>query len=260
MKLISLSNTPGIGWVITLNMSFYPGRECVVGGIKWAVLGPHETQRRTTTSWRVIPLAITPLALEEATEWLEHEGGTPKVISEWHYEEHKGPPATLSPEMPQAFIPGLGTVRPCRICLALVSGGVTICQHCVGNLKKQYMPRKVYQNKVDGQPPVAAVQWTKNGDHPDDDCYRVNAGDESFWSEGKVVRRFLLPEPGEKICQECGQSMDVHGLIDSPYYLDGPGSSTVCPGGFVVEVQVLERKRYYALTEKQFQDWYRVTI
>ena len=44
---------------------------------------------------------------------------------------HKPPPPTLSPDMPETFISGLGTVRPCRVCGALVAGGPTACGRCV---------------------------------------------------------------------------------------------------------------------------------
>lgn len=71
-----------------------------------------------------------------------------------------------------------------------------------------------------------AVQWKKNGDHPDD---KVPKGSESE-KEGKVVRRFAHPHfPGTLVCPSCGNVMKIHGWLDFP-----PDGQIVCPGDYVI--------------------------
>ena len=78
---------------------------------------------------------------------------------------------------------------------------------------------------------VEAVQWFKNGDHPDD-------GDEVFLTgefkgklfEGKVVRYYRTPEcAGSKVCRQCENIMHFHGWIDTL-----EGGHIVCPGDFII--------------------------
>jgi hypothetical protein len=80
---------------------------------------------------------------------------------------------------------------------------------------------------------VDAVQWFKNGDHPEDRLWMVVPvpGDGvPFPSEGKVVRYYRHPRfPGDTICEGCGKIMHVHGWIDS-----GGEGQVVCPGDYVV--------------------------
>lgn len=78
---------------------------------------------------------------------------------------------------------------------------------------------------------VEAVQWFKNGDHPEDDCgtYQVPGG-KPFQGEGHVVRYFRHPEvSGDRECQYCKQTMYVHGWIDTL-----EGGHTVCPGDWII--------------------------
>ena len=49
---------------------------------------------------------------------------------EWHHKQHN-PRGDGTHEEPQAFIPGLGTVRECIDCGCLVAGGPTRCKRCV---------------------------------------------------------------------------------------------------------------------------------
>lgn len=83
---------------------------------------------------------------------------------------------------------------------------------------------------------IEAVQWHKNGDHPDDDCYMVRplAGSttqfDPFTSEGKVVRYFRRPDvDGKRSCEFCDNIMHNHGWIDTL-----EGGHIVCPGDWII--------------------------
>lgn len=80
---------------------------------------------------------------------------------------------------------------------------------------------------------VAATQWWKNGDHPEDNCrviVPVPGDGEPYPSEGEVVRYFRHPDvPGERACKHCGRAMRYHGWIDTL-----EGSHVVCPGDFII--------------------------
>ena len=86
---------------------------------------------------------------------------------------------------------------------------------------------------------IEAVQWQRNGDHPDDQCIerRDPVSGEAVKSEGKVVRYFRHPEiSGTNRCRECGEIMHRHGYIDTP-----EGGHIVCPGDWVVTGTAGER-------------------
>lgn len=71
---------------------------------------------------------------------------------------------------------------------------------------------------------VHAVQWFKNGDHPED-----NVKPEEV-KEGEVVRYYRHPDvPGIRECRRCQRTMHCHGWID----VEG-GGNIVCPGDWVV--------------------------
>ena len=79
---------------------------------------------------------------------------------------------------------------------------------------------------------IEAVQWFKNGDHPEDDIEQIFGGEGIgyFNSEGKLVRYFRRPDVnGSSICSECGKIFDVHGWIDT--LEDG---HRVCPGDWII--------------------------
>jgi hypothetical protein len=102
---------------------------------------------------------------------------------------------------------------------------------------------------------IEAVQWFRNGDHPDDNCVLVRAaaatdkftGDirdnsgafvpdsegHPFLCEGAVVRYFRRPDiPGNSTCVSsipCSSTMHQHGWIDTP-----EGGHTVCPGDWII--------------------------
>lgn len=76
---------------------------------------------------------------------------------------------------------------------------------------------------------IQADQWFRNGDHPDDFSDRDN-GNGLMAREGMVVRYFRHPEvPGTKACEHCGQTMHVHGWIDTL-----EGGHIVCPADWVI--------------------------
>lgn len=77
---------------------------------------------------------------------------------------------------------------------------------------------------------VDAVQWFRNGDHPQDDVTRggTTAGGDHW--EGLVVRYYRRPNvPGDRICQQCHRAMHDHGWIDTL-----EGGHIVCPGDYVI--------------------------
>lgn len=78
---------------------------------------------------------------------------------------------------------------------------------------------------------IEAVQWFKNGDHPEDACETFIGSDgEPFQGEGQVVRYFRHPDvSGENVCQHCGNTMHSHGWIDTL-----EGGHNVCPGDFII--------------------------
>lgn len=89
---------------------------------------------------------------------------------------------------------------------------------------------------------IDATQWFKNGDHPDDytaDREGFHGGDlvvitgaharEHGW-EGSIVRYFRRPDVNsETACRECGETMHVHGWIDTK-----EGGHIVCPGDWII--------------------------
>lgn len=78
---------------------------------------------------------------------------------------------------------------------------------------------------------VPAHQWFKNGDHPEDESYWIQAQNRrGFLSEGKVVRRYNYPE-GSKggPCGHCTFPLLDHGWIDTL-----EGGHIVCPGDFII--------------------------
>ena len=103
---------------------------------------------------------------------------------------------------------------------------------------------------------IEAARWFKNGDHPEDGNERFpaktappnpfvsvpsdangSASDPRYTGEfagelleGKVVRYFRHPNvPGDHTCQHCGQTMHVHGWIDTK-----EGGHIVCPGDWII--------------------------
>lgn len=68
---------------------------------------------------------------------------------------------------------------------------------------------------------IDAVQWWKNGDHPED-------GETE--TEGAVVRFYRHPDDsGDRECEHCGRTMHEHGWIDTL-----EGGHIVCPSDWVI--------------------------
>jgi len=80
---------------------------------------------------------------------------------------------------------------------------------------------------------IEAVQWFKNGDHPEDDCFRAfeDTGETPKEKrEGKIVRYFRHPNiPGDIYCEHCQCTMHVHGWIDTL-----EGGHNVCPSDWII--------------------------
>jgi hypothetical protein len=69
---------------------------------------------------------------------------------------------------------------------------------------------------------IEAVQWFKNGDHPEDGSKNT---------EGKVIRYYRTPSlDGESSCKHCGRKMRDHGWIDTL-----EGGHIVCPGDYIIK-------------------------
>lgn len=90
---------------------------------------------------------------------------------------------------------------------------------------------------------IEAVQWFKNGDHPEDYAkdrvgfengeLRIFTGDyakDQEW-EGGLVRYYRNPKVHrESLCPHCKLIMHCHGWIDTP-----EGGHTVCPGDWIIK-------------------------
>jgi len=79
---------------------------------------------------------------------------------------------------------------------------------------------------------VDAIQWFKNGDHPEDECFYINENSpDKFLSEGKIVRYYRTPDlDGQVKCKKCGVIMHFHGWIDT-----GENGHVVCPGDWIIK-------------------------
>jgi hypothetical protein len=83
---------------------------------------------------------------------------------------------------------------------------------------------------------VDAIQWFKNGDHPDDDVTRGGTTPNGEAWEGKIVRYYRHPQfSGDLVCPRCGKTMHDHGWLDDSSN-EGAGQ-VVCPGDWVVRTK-----------------------
>jgi len=80
---------------------------------------------------------------------------------------------------------------------------------------------------------IDAVQWFRNGDHPDDDVMRPFEDTGRIPEEpreGKIIRYYRHPlVSGISKCQICGIIMHDHGWIDTL-----EGGHNVCPGDWII--------------------------
>ena len=80
---------------------------------------------------------------------------------------------------------------------------------------------------------IEAVQWFKNGDHPEDDVFRPfeDTGKIPVIArEGKVVRYYRHPDVKDgTLCGHCRKSMYEHGWIDTL-----EGGHKVCVGDWII--------------------------
>lgn len=90
------------------------------------------------------------------------------------------------------------------------------------------MKTKIYKKKSSV---IQAVQWFKNGDHPEDGIEVFEDGEfKGELLEGKVVRYYRTPElDGKQLCIHCGYVMHEHGWLDT-----GKRGHVVCPGDFII--------------------------
>ena len=80
---------------------------------------------------------------------------------------------------------------------------------------------------------IEAFRWFKNGDHPDDDCFRPfeDTGIDPIEArEGAVVRYYRTPDlDGNSMCSHCSFIFHEHGWIDTL-----EGGHNVCPGDWII--------------------------
>ena len=80
---------------------------------------------------------------------------------------------------------------------------------------------------------IEASQWFKNGDHPEDDCFRPfeDTGRKPIEArEGKIVRYFRRPDvSGNLACEHCQNPMNDHGWIDTL-----ESGHNVCPSDWII--------------------------
>lgn len=83
---------------------------------------------------------------------------------------------------------------------------------------------------------VDAIQWFKNGDHPQDNTHMIYPDPNSmtqfepFLSGGKIVRHFNRPDvPWQEVCSGCKYKWEDHGWIDTL-----EGGHVVCPGDYII--------------------------
>ena len=89
---------------------------------------------------------------------------------------------------------------------------------------------------------IEAIQWFKNGDHPQDysrDHDGLDGGKLRVFPaaerkakqwEGDIVRYYRRPDDsGERMCDKCGNSMHNHGWIDTL-----EGGHIVCVGDWII--------------------------
>ena len=95
---------------------------------------------------------------------------------------------------------------------------------------------------------IEAIQWFKNGDHPEDNSCPISPENNNL-SEGEIVRYYRTPDlDGQNECKYCGDIMHNHGWIE-----DLEGGHIVCPGDFIIKGV---RGEFYACKPDIFKETY----
>ena len=78
---------------------------------------------------------------------------------------------------------------------------------------------------------IEAMQWFKNGDHPEDNLPPNDKILDGERYEGSVVRYYRHPDvSGDMMCKQCeADIMDRHGWIETL-----EGGHIVCPGDWII--------------------------
>lgn len=80
---------------------------------------------------------------------------------------------------------------------------------------------------------IEATPWFKNGDHPEDACFRPFEDTgliPTIEREGKIVRYYRHPYvAGTVVCDICNHTMHEHGWIDTL-----EGGHNVCIGDWII--------------------------
>jgi len=114
-----------------------------------------------------------------------------------------------------------------------------------------------FRKKPEKPEVIEATQWSKNGDHPEDQCEMVRPDPKSetqfepFLSEGKVIRRFRESDEdyGRTHCSLCGGKLQDHGCLDT-----ADGWIEVCPGNWIIT----RRGERSILTQRLFEMEYQL--
>ena len=100
---------------------------------------------------------------------------------------------------------------------------------------------------------IEAVQWYKNGDHPQDNSTPIDTPEghnQGKLTEGEVVGFFRsLNIPGGRFCPECGKVMQHHGILVKGLNED----ELVHPGDYIV---THPKGHYYVLRPERFEALY----
>jgi len=101
-------------------------------------------------------------------------------------------------------------------------------------------------------PVVEAVQWHKNGDHPDDHVINnINSGRIVGRHPTYAANNFT----GAMVCPTCDKPVKEHGIINKP---TAPNNILVCPGDYIEYVRDLKGRAlsYNLRKRKEFESNY----
>lgn len=116
-----------------------------------------------------------------------------------------------------------------------IYSSVSACENknCKARWREQYKIFEVTIYQESKNEVIEATQWFKNGDHPEDNCFRTfedTGKTPTEPREGEVVQYFRHPDKsGESQCGNCGVIMHNHGWIETL-----EGEHVVCPGDWII--------------------------